>query len=79
MKYILHILLVSIIYPISLSAQVDRDPPETMEAPVLRINSPSRIYGKVLDNEQKGIQSAARSKSADASRFFISLLKTGAK
>ena len=59
MKYILHIFLGALIFPLSLSAQVDRDPPETMEAPVIKMNSPSRIYGKVLDNAQKGVQSAS--------------------
>lgn len=58
MKHILPVLFIAIVFSFSASAQVDRDPPETMEAPVIRIKSPSRIYGKVLDNTQKGIQSA---------------------
>ncbi len=60
MKYFFPLLWFVILIPVSLNAQVDRDPPETMEAPVMRVNSPSRIYGKLLaDNTQKGIQYAS--------------------
>jgi len=59
MKYFLPVFFLALFIPYTLLAQVDREPPENMESPTLRVQSPNRIFGKVLDNNQKGIQSAS--------------------